>query len=73
MAVDERNRLKECPFDYKMTKANKMMIYYENRLIMTLGEKQSLKTFHKIKNADEFNTQLVLAKVTGHFKHGNER
>lgn len=73
MALDERDRLKEEPFDYKETKAGKLMIYYNNKMIMTLGEKQAAKTLRKLKNADDFNIQLILAKVTGHFKHGNER
>lgn len=71
--LDQRDRLKECPFDYQMTKANKMMIFFENRMIMTLSEKMATKLNAKLQVADEFNQQLLLAKATGHFKHGNER
>ncbi|MCH4890550.1 hypothetical protein EZV73_23415 [Acidaminobacter sp. JC074] len=73
MPIDERDRLKDQPFDYKVTKAGKVMIYYENRQIMILSEKQAGKLVRKLDQADEFNTQLLLAKATGHFKHGNER
>ena len=73
MALDERDRLKEQPFDYKQTKAGKLMIYFEHRLIMTVSEKQSKKTIMKLEHANDFDEQLILAKVTGHFKHGNER
>lgn len=73
MSLDERDRLKEEPFDYMITKAGKIMIYFENRMIMTVSEKQSKKVINKLNSADDFNKQLILAKVTGHFKHGNER
>ena len=71
--IDKRGCLKACPFAYKITKSNKTLIYYENRPIMTLGEKATLKLKHKINNKTEEEIQLILAKVTGHFKHGNER
>ena len=71
--LDQRDKLKENPFDYQMTKANKMMIFFENRMIMTVSEKKAIKLHAKLEVADEFNQQLILAKATGHFKHGNER
>jgi len=71
--LDERDRLKDNPFDYQMTKANKMMIFFHDKMIMTLSEKKSIKLDAKLTVADEFNQQLILAKATGNFKHGNER
>ncbi len=71
--IDKRNRLKENPFSFNITKANKAMIYFEGKMIMTLNEKASSKLLRRIEGADEFDTQLALAKVTGNFKHGNER
>lgn len=71
--IDQRDRLKENPFDYNVTKANKMMIYFEQKHIMTLNEKETLKIMRKLDGASAFDQQLILAKVTGNFKHGNER
>lgn len=71
--LDVRDRLKENPFEYQMTKANKMMIFVQNKMIVTLSEKQALKLNAKLEVADEFNQQLLLAKATGHYKHGNEK
>lgn len=71
--IDKRDRLKESPFDYKVTKANKVMIYWENRQIKVLSEKETNRFLSRISGKDEFDIQLELAKVTGHFKHGNER
>jgi hypothetical protein len=71
--VDKRDRLKENPFSYKLTKANKTFIYYENRRIKILNEKETKNFISKISGKDDFQIQLVLAKMTGNFKHGNER
>jgi len=71
--IDKRDRLKEKPFSYKITKANKTFIYFENKRIMILNEKQTENFLSKIKGKEDFQIQLVLAKITGNFKHGNER
>lgn len=71
--IDKRDRLKENPFSYKITKMGKTMIYYGNRMIKMLNEKETNKFVKNIAGKDEFGIQLVLAKVTGNFKHGNEK
>lgn len=71
--IDERGRLEEQPFDYRITKDQKVLIRWNGRLIMTLSEKKATKLIASLKNADEREAQLLLAKATGHFKHGNER
>lgn len=71
--IDKRDRLKENPFSYKVTKGNKTLIYYENRMIKTLNEKETKKLIEKINGLDGFEIQLALAKITGNFKRGNER
>ncbi len=71
--IDNRNKLKSEPFSYKVTKSNKTLIYYEGRQIMILSEKDTKKFINKIRNKSSFDIQLVLAKITGNFKHGNEK
>ena len=71
--IDKRDRLKEKPFSYKITKANKTFIYFENKSIKILNEKETKNFISKINGKDDFQIQLVLAKITGNFKHGNER
>ncbi|WBW95564.1 hypothetical protein [Oceanirhabdus sp. W0125-5] len=71
--IDKRDRLKENPFSYKITKANKTFIFFDNRRIKILSEKETEKFISKINNKDEFQIQMILAKLTGNFKHGNER
>lgn len=71
--IDKRDRLLESPFSYKLTKSQKTLIYYDNHQIMMLSEKDTKKFKAKIVGKSEHEIQLVLAKFTGHFKHGNER
>ncbi len=40
---------------------------------MILKGKESEKFLAKIANADGFEAQLIMAKITGNFKHGNEK
>ena len=71
--IDKRNRLEAEPFSYKMSKDGKLFIYWEQKQVMVLKDKKAQTILKKIDNKDSLTVQLVLAKVTGNFKHGNER
>ena len=71
--VDKRGKLEASPFDFQITKDQRVLIYWDNRIIMTLKGQAADKLIAKLDGADEATIQLALAKVTGHFKHGNER
>ncbi len=70
--IDERQRLVSRPFTYKVTKNNKLIIYRDNKQIKIISGKPATKFLHLADNADEQSLQLKLAKLTGHYKHGNE-
>lgn len=67
--VDQRDKLKNNPFDYHINHQDKTRITYLGKHIMTLSEKESYKLQKKILSKNGFEVQLVLAKITGHFKH----
>jgi len=71
--IDKRNRLDEEVFSYKTNKDNKVFIFWKGRQIMILKGSESEKFIKKIKAADPREAQLLMAKATGNFKHGNER
>ena len=71
--VDKHGKLEEKPFDFQLTKDGRVLIFWDNRIIMTLKGDAAKKLITKLDGADEIAIQLALAKVTGHFKHGNER
>lgn len=71
--VDHRGMLKENPFDYKQRKDSQIFIYWNGKHIKTVGGKDAAKLLTRLENATEDNRQLILAKVTGNFKRGNEK
>jgi hypothetical protein len=71
--IDKRNRLEEEPFSYSISKDNKIFLYWFEKQVMILKGKESEKFLARIKNADRKEAQLVMAKVTGNFKRGNEK
>lgn len=71
--VDKRGKLEEQPFTYRITKDGQVFIHWHGRQIMTLKGKSAEKFITAIKQADAQQAQLLMARVTGHFKHGNEK
>lgn len=71
--VDKRNILDKEPFSYKLTKDKKILIYWNGKQVLILKGKESQRFLDKIKSADVKEVQLILAKITGNFKHGNEK
>lgn len=71
--VDKRNKLDEEPFSYRVSKDNKVFIYWYEKQVMILKGKDSEKFLARIENADSKEVQLIMAKITGNFKHGNEK
>ncbi|MEO1286229.1 MAG: hypothetical protein AAFV93_00570 [Chloroflexota bacterium] len=71
--IDARGKLDDEPFDYQITKDNRVLLYYHNKHIKTLSGKQAKKFIAEIDMLDWHDAQLLMAKVTGNFKRGNER
>lgn len=72
--IDKRNILDDSPFSYKVTKNNTILIYYHGKQVKLLKGKDAEKILEKINNAEGIQAvQLILAKITGNFKRGNER
>jgi hypothetical protein len=71
--IDKRGKLEEQPFSYRTTKDGKVFIHWHGRQIMILKGESAKKIIASIRQADSQQAQLLMARVTGHFKHGNER
>ncbi len=61
------------PFSYKITKENKVLIYRNNKQIKIVKGKWSIDFIDSVLSLNEEDIQLKLAKITGHYKHGNEK
>jgi hypothetical protein len=72
--IDKRNRLGDEPFNFRVTKDNTVFLDYNGRQVKILKGTEAEKFIKRI-NAAESTTeqQLIMAKITGNFKRGNER
>ncbi|WP_026690460.1 hypothetical protein [Alteribacter aurantiacus] len=71
--IDKRNRLSEDPFHFRVTKDNTVFLDYEGKQVKILKGKDADKFIRKMNAAEnEKERQLIMAKVTGNFKRGNE-
>ncbi|MBL8120809.1 MAG: hypothetical protein J0L63_01460 [Anaerolineae bacterium] len=71
--VDKRGVLDDAIFDYQSTKDGRVLLYWHGKHIKTLAGEAARKFMTQIENAEGKDAQLIMAKATGHFKHGNER
>jgi hypothetical protein len=71
--IDKRGRLEEQEFSYRCSKDGTVFISWKGRVVTTLTGEKCRKLQSQLLGADERGQQLLLAKATGHFKHGNER
>jgi hypothetical protein len=72
--TDRRNRLDDRMFHYRITKNDIVLIEYYVKQIMILKGNDAEKFLNKINHANnDKEQQLIMAKITGNFKRGNER
>ena len=71
--IDKHHRFDEEVFTYWVSKDNKVFIAWNGKQVMILKGKESKKFIAKMANADELEAQLIMAKITGNFKRGNEK
>ena len=71
--IDQRNILDEEVFTYKIMKDQKVFIFYGGKQVTTLNGKQAADFIAKIGQIEGKAAQLIMAKVTGNFKRGNEK
>lgn len=72
--IDKRNRLGDEPFQFRVTKENTVFIDYYGKQVKILKGTEAEKFLKRIRVAENTTeAQLVMAKITGNFKRGNER
>jgi len=70
--IDKRGRLDEEIFSYR-ERQDKVFIFWYKKQVVILKGQQARKFLDKISHLDGKEAQLAMAKITGNFKHGNER
>jgi len=73
--IDKRNKLSKEPFDYEITKKGTVVIYYKRKQNKIIKDREAECLKKRIKEVEDNITavQLLLAKITGNFKRGNEK
>ena len=71
--IDKRGILEEGIFKYKITKDKKVFIYWKGKQVSILSDTKAESFISDISSAEEKEAQLIMAKVTGNFKRGNEK
>lgn len=73
--IDKRNRLSKEPFNYEITKKGTVVIHYKGKQIKIVKDREAERLITRIKEVEDNISaiQLVLAKITGNFKRGNEK
>lgn len=61
------------PFTYSIRKDGTVAVSYQGRQITIVGGKDAVRLKARLAGASAEAVQLALAKITGNFKHGNER
>ncbi len=69
----KKENLPDPPFDFKITKQNKTLIYRGNKLVKTLSANKTASFQAKLTGKSSFEIQMILAKITGQYKFGNEK
>lgn len=65
--------LEEKPFSFRQYKNGSVSVSYEGKEVTILKGIKAQKFSSQIENANELEAQLIMAKITGNFKRGNER
>ena len=71
--IDKRDRLQDEVFTFQETKGGKVFIFWEGKQVLTLSGPKAQQFLAKIAAATPHEAQLIMAKVTGNFKRGNEK
>ena len=71
--ADKRGILDEEVFSYRILKDNKVFIFYERTQIATISGSKADRFVSQIEGVECKDAQLIMAKVTGNFKRGNEK
>ena len=67
------NKLQHRPFKYREMKNGMVQISFKGKVVTTLKGMEAAKFLSKALSSDEESNQILMAKATGHFNHGNEK
>ena len=60
-------------FTYRPRKSGEVEILHRGKLAATLRGERAADFIAEVEGGNEFSAQQLMARVTGNYKHGNER
>ena len=69
---DKRNRFDHEVFSYRATKDGKVFLFWQGKQVKVLKGMVAQKFLRDVVDVDQQGAQLMMAKITGNFKRGNE-
>jgi hypothetical protein len=73
LKVDKHGELEQEPFSYRATKDGLVFLEFYGATVKTIARENAKKFLKKVVALEGLALQLVLAKLTGNFKRGNEK
>ena len=70
---NKHDKFQDSPFSYRKGREEKVFIFWYGRSIMTLKGKKAMSFLERVSKLNDTEQQLVMAKITGNFKRGNEQ
>jgi len=71
--VDKRGKLDDLVFSYRVTKDGKVFVSWQGKQVAVLCGVKAADFIADITGAEAKDAQLIMARVTGNFKRGNEK
>jgi hypothetical protein len=71
--IDKRHILNEAVFSYFQSKDGKIFISWHGQQVKILKGSAAQRFAERISRIDPYAAQLLMARVTGNFKRGNEK
>lgn len=68
-----KSSLEDLPFSFRRFKNGSISVFFCDREVTIIRGKKAEKFDLQMDAADEMEKQLLMAKITGNFKRGNER
>ena len=72
-SIDKRGILDDEVFSYQAAKDEKVFISWHGKRVTILRGEKAMRFLADMKGLHGKEAQLKMAKITGNFKHGNEK
>lgn len=72
MTQDARGRLESDPFVWRITRDGAVRVSRGGREVAVIGGREAAKLIAKLARASAEEAQHLLARATGHYRHGTE-